>query len=51
MDEFETGVRGGVPQPRGAYYKNFERKMCLKKKCVNVRRFLPCFQGPIKLLY
>ena len=27
----------GVPRPKGAYYKNIERKMLLKKKRVNVR--------------
>ncbi|KAM5537103.1 hypothetical protein V8D89_009249 [Ganoderma adspersum] len=34
-DEFETDVRGGAPRPKGAYYKNIERKMLLKKKRVN----------------
>ena len=36
-DEFETDTKGGVPRPKGAYYKNIERKMLLKKKRVNVR--------------
>lgn len=36
-DEFETDLRGGAPRPKGAYYKNIERKMLLKKKRVNVR--------------
>ena len=27
----------GVPRPKGAYYKNIERKMLLKKKRLNVR--------------
>ncbi|PIL33234.1 hypothetical protein GSI_04684 [Ganoderma sinense ZZ0214-1] len=34
-DEFETDVQGGVLRPKGAYYKNIERKMLLKKKRVN----------------
>ena len=35
-DEFETDTKGGVPRPKGAYYKNIERKMLLKKKRQNV---------------
>ena len=42
-DEFETDARGGVPRPKGAYYKNIERKMLLKKKRVNVRFILRPF--------
>ncbi|EJF59351.1 hypothetical protein DICSQDRAFT_162524 [Dichomitus squalens LYAD-421 SS1] len=34
-DEFDTDTKGGVPRPKGAYYKNIERKMLLKKKRVN----------------
>ena len=45
-DEFETDVRGGAPRPKGAYYKNIERKMLLKKKRVNVRRILLCPSRP-----
>ena len=41
-DEFETDVRGGAPRPKGAYYKNIERKMLLKKKRVNVRIVSRC---------
>ena len=29
MDEFETDIKGGVPRPKGAYYKNIERKILL----------------------
>lgn len=36
-DEFDSKRR--VPRPKGAYYKNIERKMLLKKKRVNVRPF------------
>ncbi|KAJ7656300.1 RNA polymerase II-associated protein [Mycena polygramma] len=33
--EDETEADAAVPRPRGAYYKNIERKMLLKKKRVN----------------
>ena len=29
-DEFEADIKGGAPRPKGAYYKNIERKMLLK---------------------
>lgn len=37
-DEFETGARGGVPQPNGVYYENVERKVLLEEP-VHVRYF------------
>ena len=39
--EFDTKT---APRPKGAYYKNIERKMLLKKKRVNVR--LPLSHSP-----
>ena len=37
LDEGRDDFDGGRARPKGAYYKNIERKMLLKKKRVNVR--------------
>lgn len=43
-DGDDTKVEGrGGRKGKGAYYKNIERKMILKKKRVNVRSHFPCF--------
>ena len=36
-DPFDERPGGAPPRAKGAYYKNIERKMLLKKKRVNVR--------------
>lgn len=52
-NEGESGKsRKSAPREKGAYYKNIERKMLLKKKRVNVRdNFLlflfSCFASPL----
>ena len=46
-DEFETDTKGGVPRPKGAYYKNIERKMLLKKKRVIVRPLPALYLPPV----
>jgi RNA polymerase II-associated factor 1 len=35
-DEGDADADAATPKPKGAYYKNIERKMLLKKKRVNV---------------
>ena len=44
-DEFDT--KGSAPRPKGAYYKNIERKMLLKKKRVNVRPLPALYPPPV----
>ena len=41
----------GVPRPKGAYYKNIERKITLKKKRVNVsNHFQPSYLSFLTML-
>lgn len=37
----------GMPRGKGAYYKNIERKMILKKKRVNVSVIIRLFRLPL----
>ena len=47
LDEGTDDFDGGRARPKGAYYKNIERKMLLKKKRVNVRPLPALFPPPV----